>query len=706
MRRFISLLALLCSPIAVFAQGTKADTTLAAQVNAQLTTIARDKGAPQYSKKAQDSIAKLVAAHLKPASAPTPPSDPNAPATIAIHSNGTSVVAGQTLQLYSEVKNVSGASNTTTPVVWTALQPAVATVNANGLLTGVSAGTVSVRARADTASTTRTYTVTAAQPPPVDTTTPPDTVKPPIPPVDTTSGVSIAAQPQNVPVPQYPSCATTIRALTSTDLNAALKSAQGGACILLNAGTSFVGNFTLPNRASTGFVTIQTEGYVNKPGVRMTPTKAIPLAKIQSATYTEAIGTDPGAHGYIFRGVEIGATGAQQSTGGMNVLVRLTDGVQGTNIPRDIQFQQVYVHGTPTMELRRTFRADAQYAVLVDSWVDDAHSNNSDSQAWLGLNCAQHQLIQNNTLKAGHEIVMFGGGDPSSVACIPSDIVLRQNHIYHPTNWYKVWQVKNCIETKNVMRYLVEANVIENVWADAQNGFCFVMKSENQDGSIVGNSTTTSDVTIRYNLIRNVSNVWNLSGKGSSSNPNITSARYDIHDNVCQNVNPPQWSGGSGIVVQLLSSITDVQMRRVSCYNNATSQSTISMDGAPAVRLVMDGDAMHHGQYGAKCSGQAVGKGSLDACAPGYVWKNMVLVNASCAQYPTGTSCPTSFPALPTATVGADTAKVNLLTSGVVVSDPLGARRAAGRLTTPWKPSPLACQKPGVLPAYCDQGVK
>ena len=705
LRSVLPILAL-AIPLTLHAQGTAADTAKWKADSADYVVIQRDKTAPKYSKDAQRRLwVRDSLFHLKTVTPPPVPVDTNAPATVEIHFTAQSVNVGATMQASAVVKNKSGRI-LSTPVAWTSVTPAVATVSGTGLITGVSAGTATIRARADTASTTRTLAVVGGQPPP-------DTGGgvPPIPP-DTTSGSSIAARPQNVPVAQYPSCAAVVTVSATDNLQTAINNAAGGTCLQLAAGATYVGNFVLPNRATQGFVTITTQGYTNQPGVRMTPTKARLLAKILSASYTEAIGTNPGAHGYIFRGVEVGATGAQQTTGGMNMLVRLTDQVQGTNPPRDIQFQQTYVHGTPTMELRRTFRGDGQYLVLIDSWVDDAHSNNSDSQAWLGLNCAQYQLIQNNTLRAGHEIVMFGGGDPSSQACQPHDIVVRQNHIYHPPSWYKVWQVKNCIETKNVVRYLIEGNVVENCWPDAQAGFGFVLKSENQDGTAA--YTTTSDVTIQYNQIIGASSVFNLSGKGSSSNPNVTSARYDIHDNVCTNVQPSQWSGGQGIVVQLLSQITDVQFKNNTCYNDARSLGSASLDGgggAAAIRLVVQNSAMHSGQYGWKCSGGSSGKPSLDMCAAGYVWQNVMVVGAgNCSGYPATTTCPASFPALPTASIGADTAKVNLFTKGVVVTDPLVAavrRYPRASYKVPWKESPEACRVVGKqIPASCDRGVQ
>jgi hypothetical protein len=46
---------------------------------------------------------------------------------------------------------------------------------------------------------------------------------------------------------------------------------------------------------------------------------------------------------------------------------------------------------------------------------------------------------------------------------------------------------------------LIEGNVIENVWPDAQAGYAVLLKSENQGGTAPW--TQTTDVTVRYNVL-------------------------------------------------------------------------------------------------------------------------------------------------------------------------------------------------------------
>ena len=123
-----------------------------------------------------------------------------------------------------------------------------------------------------------------------------------------------------------------------------------------------------------------------------------------------------------------------------------------------------------------------------------------------------------------------------------------------PLAWKGVWQVKNLIESKHARRMLIEGNVIENTWADAQAGFAFVLKSENQDWGTPW--TQTTDITIRHNRIRNVGSVFNLAATPSGA-PAVPAARFVITDNIVENVGAGMFDG-DGRTFQLLPGLSDV----------------------------------------------------------------------------------------------------------------------------------------------------
>ena len=238
---------------------------------------------------------------------------------------------------------------------------------------------------------------------------------------------------------------------------------------------------------------------------------------------------------------------------------------------------------------------------MVDSWLGDCHSNVSDSQAIVGWNGPGPFLIQNNHLEAGHEVIMFGGGGVTMQNVSPSDITIRGNHIMRPSSWKGVWQVKNLIESKHARRMLIEGNVIENTWADAQAGFAFVMKSENQDGDTPW--TQTTDITIRYNRIRNVGGVLQPRGAIRPGLPAVPAARFVITDNIVENVGTGMFVG-DGRTFQLTGGSghrADAQHRRQRQRCRIRRRSTSAAVGNS--RLVVHSNVLHHGYAGVKGDG-------------------------------------------------------------------------------------------------------
>jgi hypothetical protein len=314
----------------------------------------------------------------------------------------------------------------------------------------------------------------------------------------------------------------------------------------------------------------------------------------------------------------------------INALIRFgeSSSIQNSvaSIAHDLVIDRSSVHGLATLEIRRCLLLNSATSAVVDSWFGDCHSNVSDSQAIVGWNGPGPFLIENNHLEAGHEVVVFGGGSATITNQSPSDITVRGNHITRPLSWKGVWQVKNLLETKHVKRLLIEGNVFENNWADAQAGFAFVLKSENQNND--NPWTTSSDITIRYNRIRNTGNGFNLA-ENPSGMPAISAARMVITDNVLENVNVAPYVG-DGHSLQLLGNVRDVVFR----HNTVTSASgggafAVLLGQLPALqRLVIHSNVMLKGGYGIKGGGQSEGTLSLNYFAPGSLVTNNAIVGS------------------------------------------------------------------------------
>jgi hypothetical protein len=448
----------------------------------------------------------------------------------------------------------------------------------------------------------------------------------------------------------YPAGGRAVRVGANADLQAALDAARPGDVLLLPAGATYVGNFVLRNTGTTpsgapagGWIVVRTDvsdAALGAAGTRMTPSRAakLQLARILSPNYSAAVGTVNGAHHWRLTGVEIGATSAAKQ---MNMLVRFGEAgdVQRTaaDMPHHLVVDRSYVHGTPSLDVKRCITLNSATSAVVDSWLTECHSNNGDSQAILGFNGAGPFKVENNYLAAGHEVVMFGGGDPGIAGLVPSDIELRHNHITRPLAWRNKWQVKNLVEMKNVQRILVEGNVIENTWADGQTGFAIVMKSENQDGTAPW--SVSRDVTVRFNHIRNTGSVFAMSGMGTTSNKSTLGERFLVTHNVAEGVNVGPYKG-EGIAFQLLSGLSDAIITHNTIINQNATGSGVSFDGPPLKRLVMHSNLFQGGPYGVHGSDAGVGRRTLERYAPGAVFRRNVIVGGDCSIYPGETACP------------------------------------------------------------------
>jgi hypothetical protein len=573
---------------------------------------------------------------------------PSAPVhMISISINATQIKIGQVTQVSGVVRDIQGTPIANVPITWSTSPTTVATATTNsattGTITGKGVGTATVYAKADTV--TRQVTITVID----SATTSASGTPAPVPPGASGAsyaGATAAELPRLSVNTTYPGMSRQVRIPAGANLQAAINNAQPGDELLLAPGATYVGEFTLPNKgANMPWIVIRTDvsdAAIGSPGTRMTPTRAASanLAKIKGNSMFGSMSTAIGANHYRFTGVEFGSI---SSVTDVNAVVRFGDNTSAQNsaatTANNLILDRVYIHGSSTQQIKRCVMLNSGTAAVVDSWLGDCHSNVSDSQAIVGWNGPGPFLIQNNHLEAGHEVIMFGGGGMTTQNASPSDITVRGNHITRPPSWKGVWQEKNIIESKHSRRLLIEGNVIENEWADSQTGFAIVLKSENQTGDTPW--TQTTDVTIRYNKIRNVGSVFNLAGNPSGVTA-IPAARIVITDNVVENVNVGVFTA-EGRLFQLLPGLSDVVVKHNTMVSATGGTSSTVVFGSPAIsRLVMHSNVLAHGAYGVKGDGTTEGSTSLAKYAPGYLFTNNAVVGGG---IPTGYPANNYFPA-------------------------------------------------------------
>lgn len=355
-----------------------------------------------------------------------------------------------------------------------------------------------------------------------------------------------------------PAPSRSVNVPAGADLQAAINAAQPGDELVLAAGASYTGPFTLPNKgAATGWIVIRSNGALPAPGTRVTPANVGQLATLLSPGLNQsAVQTAPGAHHYRLIGLEI-ATPTTVTSG--SALVSLGDGSAAQNtlsqIPHHLILDRVYIHGHSAFSFRRCIALNSGEAAIIDSWISECHGKGFDAQAIAGWNGPGPYRIENNRLEGSGENVMFGGADPSVPNLIPSDIEIRRNHIIKPMSWQGVWTAKNLLELKIGNRVLLEGNVFENSWADAQTGFAIVIWSVNQDGTCAW--CGTADVTFRYNMIRNSGSGFQLTDRWNTSS--LVLQRVLIAHNTATGIGA-SGLGGAGRMYQILGGIIDMAL--------------------------------------------------------------------------------------------------------------------------------------------------
>jgi uncharacterized protein YjdB len=587
---------------------------------------------------------------------------------ITLLAGATQLNIGQLTQITAVVRDVNGNVLNNVPVTFSSSPSTVVTVSGSGVAAGVKVGTAQVYAKADTVVRSIGLTV-------IDTTTTPPPTTSPVPPAGTgtfNAIATVATLPQATVNATYPTPARQIKVAAGANLQAALNAALPGDELLLEPGATWTGTYTLTDKgSSTAWITVRTDvpdATIGAPGTRMTPSRAASanLAKILTTSNAPAIQTTLTAHHWRLTGIEVGGTSTAQE---INGIVRFGDGSGAQNslslVAHDLVLDRAFVHGMATQAVRRCVSLQSASTAIVDSWISDCHSNNGDSQAIVGWNGPGPFLIQNNHLEGGHQGLFFGGADPAIQNLNPSDITVIGNHITRPQAWKGVWQTKTIIESKNARRMLIEGNVIENVWPDAQVGFAVLLKSENQSGGAPW--TQTTDVTVRYNLIRNVGSGFNVAANPGSY-PAVPAARIDIYDNQVSNLG---LFGADGTPLQILGNVADMIVAH-NAWSNAGLMA-ISFDGGANSRLVIHSNVIPTGAYGVKGSGTGMGNSTLTAYAPSSVFAYDVIVGGDCSLYPTTTMCPSTAPASPSngydgRAIGPDMSKVSSKTASTVVA--------------------------------------
>jgi hypothetical protein len=425
----------------------------------------------------------------------------------------------------------------------------------------------------------------------------------------------------------------TIKVAAGGDVQAAIDQAQPGDVIMLQAGATFRGNFQLPNKSGSNWIVIRSsaaDADLPPPGTRVTPAKSAVMPKLISPNSDPVVNTDEGAHHYRFIGVEFGVAE------GKNIYNMVAFDAGQTSLaqaPHDLIIDRCYIHGNDAGAVQRGVMLNCARAAVIDSYISNCHGEGFDTQAICGWNGPGPFKIVNNYLEGAGENVMFGGAKPSIKNLIASDVEFRLNHVYKPLSWKKghptyagrPWAIKNLFELKNAQRLLIDQNIFENNWADAQAGLAILFTPRGEDG--VAPWATVQDVTFTNNILRHSGGGFNIAGPDGSS-PSQPSQRILIKNNLIDDIDGVKWGSAAygpadGRFAQLVGGPVNITIDHNTIFQ---SGSLIFGDGTPSRGFVFRNNIARNNLYGVIGSDRSPGLDSLGFYFPGYEFKKNVIV--------------------------------------------------------------------------------
>ncbi len=418
-----------------------------------------------------------------------------------------------------------------------------------------------------------------------------------------------------------PARGRTLRAGDAEALRTALADARPGDQILLQRGAEYRGTFLLPTKddADGRWITVRTElgGDSLAAGTRMTPELAarLRLARLVVETNGDApaLGTDGAASRWRVTELEVTAAPGLQE---LRDLVRLGDPNLRDlrRFPQHLVLDRVYVHGLPDTPVRRCVHLASGATLVANSTAAECHLDGFDSIALGGWAGPGPYGIVNNSLAGSAIGILFGGATPGVDSLLPADIEIRGNLITRPESWQGRYSTKTLVELKAGRRVLIEGNVLEHNWADAQAGFAVLLKSVNQYGDAPWSEL--SDVTVRHNVLRRAAGGFNLAA-APEPHPAVPAHRIAFEGNLAYDVGTYRGTG-QGRMVMLLGPLSDVIVSGNTLLHNASTGQALLLDGGNASqRLEVTGNTLTFGEYGVWASEGGDGAGALQRAWPG-----------------------------------------------------------------------------------------
>lgn len=450
---------------------------------------------------------------------------------------------------------------------------------------------------------------------------------------------------------------STINVPAGGDLQAALNNAQLGDTIVLQAGATYTGPFTLPNKTSgSGWIYVVSSNYSSLPGPgqRVSPSDAVNMPEILAPASGSAIVTVPNSNHFRFVGIEFAPVS------GAFVYQVIQVGNSDTSpatLANNIVFDRCYVTADPVQGGRRGIEMDGAYVAVVDSYITGFQQAGNDSQGLWAYNTTGPLKIVDDYIEAAGENVLFGGADSLSPSLVPSDIDIESNYFFKPLTLTgsngTTYNVKNLLEFKAAQRVLVSGNTFQNNPAAAQDGFALLITPRNQSGNAPW--STTTDISITGNTFINIGSGFSISGYDSdypsypTTNAGVMTARVLVQDNL---IGITGLGGAGGWAFLFTGGGSDYTINHNTIINTASAPTSPASDVAfaestPLINnFVFTNNLSTPTRYGFYGNAVGTGTAALNANFANWTFSKNAFVGDIATSYPPENFFPASIDAV------------------------------------------------------------
>jgi hypothetical protein len=427
-----------------------------------------------------------------------------------------------------------------------------------------------------------------------------------------------------VPEPARPS-GRVVPVADAAALEAALLDAAAGDEIVLDAGVTYAGSFTVGTFAGDGVVTVRTSAADQLPSrcERIGAEHQRALARLVGTDDRPALRVLDDAHHYRFVGLEITV---DVSAGMPEAIVVVGDRNQSNAalLPHDLELVHVDIHGDAVLGSPDGVRLDGGAITIVGSRIHDVFDpDGDDPRAISGANGAGPFVIANNELESEGDFVSFGPGPPGLADVVPADIAILWNTGVRPSAWGS-GLFHRFVLLSNAERVTIHGNRFENAAGSAAVYLGPLSQYEDPSWAHV------SEVTITANEL------WGAE-RGvvtEAASPPPPVAEVVVRDNVFEVL------GHSFVALNTPTDGLSIKHNTAVRDADVSGERIINVgDGGSGTTFSFNDNVATAGTYGIVCNG-IHGEGCLDVTFASWAFDRNVIIGGSSSQFPAGQTFP------------------------------------------------------------------